>query len=106
MLALISRIENRTTVSANRATSAISTGMRAPVRKSASSLRNTTPAPRSAEPSRRMDLPSLRGKVLEIAVVDHFQARRLDVEPAEPAAGADHLRRRRGAHVAVGDDPD
>src|SRR5262245_22497610 len=82
-------------------TRSCSTSMRALVRWSLSSLRNTTPSPCQGEPSRRMTL----SVVLEVAGVDRLQAGLLHRQPGEPAAGGHHRGRRLRAHVAFGEQP-
>src|SRR5262245_35655158 len=75
--------------------------MRALVRWSDSSLTITTPRPCQGEPSRRMTLP----RILEVAGVDGLEARLLDRQPLQAAAGVHHRRCRFWTHVAVGHQP-
>src|SRR5258708_17148153 len=73
-------------------------------RWSDSSLRTTAPRPCQGEPSRCMPRSFIR-QVLEIAGVDHFEARQIGYL-IESASGLDH----RGAgfrpYVAVGEKPE
>src|SRR6516165_2890316 len=65
------------------------------------SLRNTTPRPCNAEPSRCM-LHSV-GHILEIAGVDGLQARLFDREPQQPSAGGNDRCRCLRANVSFGE---
>src|SRR6187549_3603918 len=80
--------------------------MRALVRLSNSSRKNTTFKPRHGEPSRRMLRSLCRALVgalgLEIAAVDGVERRLLDEEVPKPAAGVDHNGGGLGADVALG----
>src|SRR5882672_820890 len=80
--------------------------MRALVRLSNSSRKNTTFKPRHGEPSRRILRSLCRALVgalgLEIAVVDGIERRLLDEEVPEPTAGVDHDGSGLGADVALG----
>src|SRR5580693_1297234 len=82
-------------------TSHSSTSMRQLVRWSDSSFKVTTPRPCQGEPSRCMARLLIR-QALEITGVDHLQARRLDREPQQPAAGGDYGGGGFGPHVALG----
>src|SRR5215468_10175468 len=82
-------------------TSHSTTNMRAPVRWSESSLRNTAPTPRQGVPSRRMPC----SMILEIAGVDRLEARLLDREPQQPPARGNNGGSRIGAHVAISEQP-
>ena len=77
--------------------------MRTLVRWSNSSRKKTTLKPRQGEPSR---CACWRSLVLEIAVVDRVEARLLDRQPPQRAAGIDHggggLRRARRLRSAAG----
>src|SRR5437667_3001086 len=79
--------------------------MRALVRWSLSSFMITTPRPWRAEPSRRMSASRWLDAGLEIPGVDRLEARLIDREPEQPAAGHHHRGRRVRPHVAVGHQP-
>src|SRR5258708_15616833 len=72
-------------------------------RWSDSSLRTTAPRPCQGEPSRRMPRSFIR-QVLEIAGVDHLEARQIG-DLREPATGRYHGGGRFPPNVAVGKQP-
>src|SRR3954471_15212805 len=80
--------------------------MRALVRWSNSSRKNTTFKPRHGEPSRRMLRSRVGGLIgrlpLEVLVVDGVERRHVDGKLAQPAAGIDHDGGGLGADVAFG----
>src|SRR4051794_33220617 len=79
--------------------------MRALVRWSNSSRKNTTFNPRQGEPSRRI-LRSLPVRMsLEVVVVDDVERGRLDRKLTQLAAGVDHDGGSLGADVALGQQP-
>src|SRR6266850_5256494 len=79
--------------------------MRALVRWSLSSFMITTPRPWRAEPSRRMSPSRLLGRGLEIPGVDRLEARLIDREPQQPAAGLHDRGCCFRPHIAVGHQP-
>src|SRR6202040_1156149 len=73
-------------------------------RWSDSSLRITAPRPCQGEPSRRMPRSFIR-QVLEIAGVDHLEARQIGYL-IEPPAGLDHRDDGFRPNVAIGEKPE
>src|SRR5262245_60688898 len=105
VVSLIVSVASQTVTMAISTTSTTMTTTSTLVKWSASSLSITTPTPRRAEPSRRMlhSMLLLRSRIVEIAGVDGFEARFLDREPQQLAAGGDGSGGRFRAHIAIGD---
>src|ERR1700704_2150918 len=94
-------VANNRVATAISTTSSSTTNMRMLVTWSETSFEITTPRPCQGEPSRCMTLSRLRFRILEIPGVDGLEARLLDREPEQPAAGRHHRRRSFRPHVAV-----
>src|SRR5262249_46497266 len=102
VVSLIGPIPRLTTTTAVMVTTTTSTTTRMLVKWSAISLSVTTPKPRKAEPSRRMQLSFVS---LEVAGVDRLEARFLHPQAPQGPPGRDHPPRGLRPATGVGHGP-